>query len=662
MAIDNTEWDGPAAMSRAAASDDPAAAYAAICAGRREGDPAVQSTWALPHHRESGMGPNANGIRACEAVMGGARGGVEGLTNREAAQRHIDAHMAEIQAAMGEEASAEAHDHETHADKLITLNVANETIQTLSIAQRRLGLRIVPYNTVALHPAYGALLFEPGAFGTVDPKLVRLRMDHEDPPTGLGEKFSDLADAPYMEFLVSKTERGNDQLTLAADGVSRGASVGYSEVAGKPKVRRIDGRNVTVYPPGSVVLHEVSTTWQPTFAEAGVMYVLHKEEKGTAPMAEAQEAPVSGAVDTAPIVAAIQQGFAEGKSFTKIEEAVDKMLGIVDQFKELQRSQFNVPPGDPRKPKLHDWVEVTLRRMRGEQIPPTRLRELALDDVVTTEQPGLVPNQLVPDYDDLIDQNRPFLNSTREVVPPDTGTSMLLPIITTRAVAGTQAGSAEKGVLTTTATKVGTGTFPYVAVFGGADISIQMIQRAGRSFFDLLTGDMGEAYALDCEAKAIAALLAGYTDSASVAHAPVSGGLMDPTDPMFGAAWVTSILASKRAPTHIWLSAVAVGAFIDAKAPLTNAPLYSSLAASFTAAGGAGGTLSGLTPIYVPALDTAGVDVIIGPSRGFVWAEDPALNLQADVPSNAGRDIALVGGIFPAPRYADAFTTYTVAS
>jgi hypothetical protein len=348
---------------------------------------------------------------------------------------------------------------------------------------------------------------------------------------------------------------------------------------------------------------------------------------------------------------------------TSAEAKIETLLARFDDMVELQRKQLTIPAGSgPRKPKLHHWVEYTLRRFRGEAMPPTLLRELALDDVVTTEQPGLVPTQLVPDYDDIINQDRPFLGSCRQIQPPDTGTSMLLPIITTRAVAGTQAGSTEKGALTTTATKVGTGTFAYQAVFGGADISIQMIQRSGRSFFDILTSDMGMAYALDCEAKAIAALLAGYTDSGMTAHAPDDGGVMDPEDPQFGLAWETSITACKRAPTHIWLSAAAVGAFIDAKAPMTNAPLYSNLAAAFNAANGPGGTLSGLTPVYVPALDSAAVDIIIGPSRGFVWAEDPALNLQADVPSTAGRDIALVGGIFPAPRWADAFTTYTLTT
>lgn len=96
-AVDNGPWDGPAAMSMCAQSDDPARAYAAICAGRREGDPSLQSTWALPHHVRPGAPPNADGVRAAEARVSQT----QGLTNREAAQSHLDAHMAAIQAAAG---------------------------------------------------------------------------------------------------------------------------------------------------------------------------------------------------------------------------------------------------------------------------------------------------------------------------------------------------------------------------------------------------------------------------------------------------------------------------------------------------------------------------------------------------------------------------------
>jgi phage head maturation protease len=552
------------------------------------------------------------------------------------------------------------------ADDIITLNVANETLQTLSLSKRRMGLRLLPYNTVAVHPKYGPLLFEPGAFGEVDPKTVRLRMDHADPPTGLGESYDDKPDAPYMEFLVSKTERGNDQLTLASDGVSRGASVGYSEIAGRTKRRRIGGQDVTVYPPNSAVLAEVSTTWQPTFEGSGVMYVLHRDEEGAGPVAEPQEAPTNGA---APVITpgidytALTESIVAAQRDGARDEKIDKRLGAFEEMVELQRSQFSVPPAADAKPKppLHNWVEYTLRRMAGDHFGSAELKTLALDDVITTEQPGLVPSVFTADYDDLINQDRPFLSSTREVAPPRTGNSMTLPIITTRAVAGTQAGG-EKTDLTTTATKVGTGTFNYQSVFGGADISIQMINRAEPSFFDVLTGDLAMAYALDAENKAVDALLAGYTDSASVAHAPANGGTLDPENLSLGTAWSTSISVYKRGPDTNWLSSAAVAQFIDAKASGTNAPLYSDIAANFTAGGGPGGLISGLRPIYVPALDDESVDVIVGPSRGFVWAEDPARRLTADVPEKAGRDIVLAGGIFPAPRFADAFTVYAVGS
>lgn len=550
-----------------------------------------------------------------------------------------------------------------------TLDFPDEHKLSVDTEKRIIGLRVLRYNEVVEHPHYGRLLFEPGAFvgddlGPVRPETVRLRMDHEDPPTGLGVAWRETPQAPYLDARVSKTPRGDEQLTLARDGVSRGTSPGFADIVGRPQMKRVDGKMTTVYGPASAVIREVSTTWAPTFTGDSVMYMLHKEQKGSGPVADPQEGPVAAPVITPGIDYEQMAGsIAKALSTATSESKIEKLMEKFDSWTELQRAQYNVPQGESRKAKLTDWVGVTLRKMAGEIISPTELHELALDDVVISEQPGLVPAVFTGDYDDLIDRDRPFLESTREIAPPRTGTTMTLPVITVRAAPGSQAGNAEKGALTTTATKVGTGTFTYQSIFGGADISIQFINRADPSFFDLLTGDMAMAYALDADGKAITKLLAGYTDSGSVVHAPTDGGVLDPEDPNFGDAWINAITSTyRRGPDTIWLSAQAVGAFIDAKAPITNAPLYSNLAASFTAGSGVGGVLSGLRPIYVPALDTSDVDVIIGPSRGFVWAEDPARTLQADVPSVAGRDIALVGGLFAAPRYADAFTTYTVAS
>src|SRR5688500_10050429 len=52
-------------------------------------------------------------------------------------------------------------------------------------AERIVRMRIVPWDTV-ISTNLGKEKFERGAFDDTDPSLVRLRMDHQDPPTGKG--------------------------------------------------------------------------------------------------------------------------------------------------------------------------------------------------------------------------------------------------------------------------------------------------------------------------------------------------------------------------------------------------------------------------------------------------------------------------------------------
>jgi HK97 family phage prohead protease len=90
--VDNGAWDGSAAMSKCANSDTPASCYGSICAGRKAGDPSKQDSWALPHHANAGGPPNAAGVRNALSRLPQT----QGLTNRAAAEAHLNAHMKSI--------------------------------------------------------------------------------------------------------------------------------------------------------------------------------------------------------------------------------------------------------------------------------------------------------------------------------------------------------------------------------------------------------------------------------------------------------------------------------------------------------------------------------------------------------------------------------------
>lgn len=103
--VDDSAWDGAAAMQNAADANDPAAAFRAIAFERDdEGDPDTAGHWALPHHKAPGDPPNAKGVAAAEGALNGARGGKPNLKDEAAAASHLEAHRNAIEA---EQASAE---------------------------------------------------------------------------------------------------------------------------------------------------------------------------------------------------------------------------------------------------------------------------------------------------------------------------------------------------------------------------------------------------------------------------------------------------------------------------------------------------------------------------------------------------------------------------
>ena len=161
-------------------------------------------------------------------------------------------------------------------------------------------------------------------------------------------------------------------------------------------------------------------------------------------------------------------------------------------------------------------------------------------------------------------------------------------------------------------------------------------------FLDLYVRLLAEAYAIEAEDEAVTALL-NSTGGVGSAES------LDPADLELGSAFETAFNEVRRPPDTIWMSTQAVSEFIDAKATTTNQPLYSTLQTSATAAGGITGTISGLRAVHVPALDSHGAYALVGPSNGFAWAEDGTYTLQVDIPSKAGRDVAIFGMLWFVP-------------
>jgi HK97 family phage major capsid protein len=338
---------------------------------------------------------------------------------------------------------------------------------------------------------------------------------------------------------------------------------------------------------------------------------------------------------------------------TQMTTTNEKLLDRIDKLEERARQDFVVPNGGvskdaANKPTRGDWLKTVVRLLTGERVSDRELEERAIADLITTDNAGVVPDAFSQELIGVIDAQRPFMSTTRRMLTPTSGMGLILPKIVTRPSVAQQV--TEKTDLSSTATSITTATYDAETLGGAGDISLQLLKRSSPEFLGLYLELLAEAMSLAAEDRAVDVLLAS---------SPTAGGVIAPGNLSLGAAWTNSNNSRLR-PDTIWMSSAAVAAFIDAKATTTNTPLYSTLSPNITAGGGLGGTISGLRPVHVPTLDNETVKVIVGPSRGFAWAEDGAYTLQVDVPAKAGRDVALVSIFWFAPLYASAFTTYTL--
>lgn len=552
---------------------------------------------------------------------------------------------------------------------LRTITVDSE-VTVRNLAKREIDVRLAPFDTV-INTIQGPEVIVRGAFADIDPaKVLLMGLEHEvhlglgqdgrvvptRRPAGKALAIEERDDGGYATFRVAKTAQGDEILALAEEGVVSGVSV---EMGRNVRTRSSthNGRRVTTIEWSD--LRAASPTYQPAYAEARVLAV--RSQKEDAPVAD-EKAPATGATEEQPEQPApvqVRAGFDPApylndleKGFTRITEVFGERL---EKLEERARSSFEVPgaPAEKTQASLGKWMDAAIRLLTGERIADAQYR--TVQDLITTDNAGIVPDTYVDRLIGRIDARRPFMATTERLPVPESGMNLVVPKITQRPTVGEQ--STQKTELSSQKTIITTESFAVHTYGGVGDISIQLLKRSDPSFLELYLRLLAEAYAIETEDAAVGSLITAINDGG-----PEPAVALDPEDLNLGAAFEAAFDSMRLAPTHIWLSSAAVSAFIDAKNDGSNAPLYSNLGAAFTAGSGAQGPISGLTPVHVPALDDKGAYAIVGRNDGFAWAEDGTYTLQVDVPSKAGRDVALVGMVWFAPWYPEAFTLFNVAS
>jgi hypothetical protein len=455
------------------------------------------------------------------------------------------------------------------------------------------------------------------------------RLDHADPPAGRVTRVWSAKDGPYATIKASRTVQGDTALELAQDGTYKGPSIGFLPSEPSSWAKAEDGRPIAIR--SDMDLREVSLTWRPAHTSAAIVAVRSLEGLPVTESTAPSQAP-----DTAAGDAAIQRAI----------DAFETRIGArFDVLEERARRLVDVPamPGEAdRGYTTGEWVQLSLAYIAGDRAA-AQLATRALADVITTGNEGVVPPNIRSELLGIIDPYRPFLNSTRKVDAGGSGMTQTFPRIKTRPLAGKQ--SAEKAALPSRATEIETVDYGPVTIGGAGDLSMQLIRRSSPSFLQLWLELVAEQMALNADNDALDALLAAGVTAGT--------GAWDPTAPHYGEAFANGLAVGRSMlPDTTWVSSEAYAAYADAKTPAGGggAPMYPGMVDS------------GLSrPILTPALDDEAVDIIIGPSKGFAWAEDGSFQLVADVPEKFGRDVGLASIYWWMPVYPAAFTTYALA-
>ena len=487
-------------------------------------------------------------------------------------------------------------------------------IQAADTERRIISGKVMEYGAIG-STSVGPVVFERGSIQIPNTAKIKLLAQHEpNNPIGRAQSFSTEGNFMYGNFKISNSSKGTDYLTLAAEDLVSGLSVGVEVISSLPKDNYL---LVT-----AATLVEVSLVESPAFENATVTKVAasesEAEQEPTQPTTETEseavveQTPAAAIpeVETAPVVEASRP------TITTPYNSQTVRHGITSSG-ELLRHKILATQGNEES-KL--WLTAADDfSSAGLGFNPTQY----LKSIVSTQgnfgRPAMecVDRQTLPSSGMTI--NRPKFTT--------------YPAVTVEAEGGAvQNTDAVSEYLTSTVSKYS----------GMQTLSIELLERSDPGFFDAITRELQNNYDKVTDTAVLTALVAGGTQATAVAA--TSAGIISYVSQAAPAAYLASSYFAKNylAGSSQWT--LLLGATDSTGRPIytAGAPMNSAGNASTTSAKG---SVMGLD-LYVDrnAVSTTIDDsaFIISP-EAFTVFESPTAYMSVNVVSNLQVQVAIYG-------------------
>lgn len=487
---------------------------------------------------------------------------------------------------------------------------------TASETDRTISGKIVPLGGEVGSTSVGKVVFERGSISVPEGKVVKLLSQHDmKKPIGKMKSMTVEDDAIYATFSISKSQRGNDALILAQEGLESGLSVGVEVLASKPS------KGVLYVTKAS--LFEVSLVTEPAFKSAQVTDIAASEETPEV-VEQTQQTESEPVVDSTPDTVAAPE--VEAAAAIEAARPTVAVTSVRERVKPITSSEY-----------LAAHIKAAVFNDED-----SRRTILAADDSTATNTGLTLPTHLTQ-FNTSTFSGRPAF----EAITKGGAVPQLTFTVPKMGTAPTVATTAEGAAPSETGMTSSYDTVTAVKKSGIQRVSFELLDFSNPAFETLMMNELRKAYEKDTDNYVLSALATSGTAATGVAA--TAAGLQSFIATESAAAYKATggDYANKLvASTDQW---AAIMGYVDG----SQRPLYTVASPQFNASGqvtptASVGNVLGTDLIVDHNISTVGVvddsAFLIAPNAVWAW-ESPTTNLRVNVLTSGEVEINMYGYI-----------------